>query len=134
LKQSAQYYKVPIIVTTQANRKGEESKGSTLAELAFSDSFGQECDLAVRIIKREVENGSTKLACIIAGAREIKLAGFMLEAEPARYFILDQIFDSQRQIQVQLRAEEEALINEETKIIEQAKKKNRVDGIRTRRE
>lgn len=133
LKKAAQQYKVPVVVTTQANRKGEESKGSTLAELAFSDAFGQECDLAARIIKRELDNGVVKLAVIIAGAREIKLPGFMLEVAPAKYFILDQVFDSQRQIQAQFKAEEEQIAREEEREMNKIKDRNHVANIQTRR-
>lgn len=131
LKLAAQRYKIPVVVTTQANRKGEESKGSTLAELAFSDSFGQECDLAIRIIKREFDN-CMKLACIIAGAREIKLPGFMLEVAPASKFVLDQMFESQRQIQAQFKAEEEQIALEEDRERKKLETR-RLDDVRTKR-
>ena len=111
-------FRIPIFATSQANRKGEETRGSTMAEIAYGDTFAQACDLAIRVIKTEKEEG-VNLACIISGAREIKLPGFLLEAEPAKYFRLKQIFDSQRQIQAQFKAEEDAIAREE----EQASKK-----------
>ena len=114
LKSIAYDRNVPIIATSQANRKGEETKGSTLSEIAYGDSLGQACDLALRIIKRELEGG-IKLACIISGGREVILPGFLLTAEPASCFQLDQIFESQRQIQAQFKAEEEMIAAEEAR-------------------
>lgn len=113
LKKAAQQYKVPVVVTTQANRKGEESRGGSLAELAYSDAFGQECDLAMRIIKMEKENEVVKLACIIAGAREIRLPGFLLDIKLAERIVLEQVFESSRQIQALFKAEEEQAAIEE---------------------
>ena len=134
LKGLARDRNIPIVATSQANRKGEETKGSTLSEIAYGDSFGQACDVAMRIIKREMEDGSIKLACIISGGREIKLPGFLLNAEPAVQFRLEQIFESNRQIQAQFRAEEEAIAAEERRA--QAKfqtdERNRVRAGKTK--
>jgi hypothetical protein len=113
LKDMASHFNIPIVATSQANRKGEETKGSTMAEIAYGDTFAQACDLAMRIIKTEEDGGTFKLACILSGAREIKLPGFMLEVEVAKRFQLQQVFESQRQIQAQFRAEEEAIAREE---------------------
>jgi replicative DNA helicase len=123
LAKLASDYRIPIFATSQANRKGEETKGSTMAEIAYGDTFAQACHLAIRVIKREMDDGSVDLACIISGARELKLPGFLLEAEPAKYFRLKQVFESQRQIQAQFKAEEEAMAREE----EIASKKVRQD-------
>lgn len=116
LKTLANNRNIPLVATSQANRKGEETKGSTLSEIAYGDTLGQACDLAIRVIKRELEDG-VKLACIISGGREVILPGFLLIAEPAIKFQLDQIFESQRQIQVQFRAEEEMIAAEEARAI-----------------
>lgn len=117
---------IPVVATSQANRKGEETKGSTLAEIAYGDSFGQACDVAIRVIKRELDDGSVNLACIISGGREIKLPGFLLRAEPAIRFELEQIFESNRQIQAQFRAEEEAFAQEERRAMDKLRKDGRV--------
>jgi replicative DNA helicase len=124
LKRSAQQYHVPVVITTQANRKGEESRGGSLAELAFSDAFGQECDLAMRIIKLEKDEEVVKLACIIAGAREIKLPGFLLDVKLARQILLEQVFASPRQIQALFKAEEEQAALEEDREAKAIRKKN----------
>lgn len=112
LKKTAANNGVPLVATSQANRKGEETKGSTMAEIAYSDAFAQDCDLAARIIKRESDD-CLKLALIFSGGREITLPGIMLDAKPAEYFRLHQVFESQRQIQAQFKAEEEAMAIEE---------------------
>lgn len=126
LKDLAQLYRIPIVATSQANREGERTKGSTMAEIAYGDTFAQACDLAMRIIKTEDEDGTTYLSCILSGAREIKLPGFKLEVEPARKFQLKQVFESQRQIQAQFRAEEEAIaMEQEAAIREKAKDRKR---------
>jgi hypothetical protein len=123
IKDIAQHYKIPVVCTTQANRKGEETKGSTMAEIAYGDALAQACDLACRLIKREAEDGSTKIACIISGGREINLAGFLLDAAPATTFSLNQMFKSQLQIQAQFKAEEEAIAREEQNASDKLAKK-----------
>lgn len=109
-------YKIPVVATSQANREGEKTKGSSLAEIAYGDSFGQACDYAIRVIKTTDDDGKTFLSFIFSGAREIKLAGFRLEVEVAGKFLLDQVFDSQRQIMAQFKAEEEAIAQEEARV------------------
>lgn len=119
-------YRIPIVATSQANRKGEELKGSSMAEIAYGDTFAQACDYAIRIIKTTDEDGKTFLSFIFSGAREIKLAGFKLEVEIAQKFMLDQIFTSQRQIMAQFKAEEEASAQEEAKEAAKYNKKRRL--------
>ena len=128
LKGMARDRRIPIVATSQANRKAEETKGSTLAEIAYGDSFGQACDVAIRIIKNEQEDGSIELACIISGGREIKLPGFLLEVEPAIKFQLKQIFESSRQIQALFRAEEMAIAQEQEREAQRIKEHKRFDA------
>lgn len=125
LKAIARDNNIPVVATSQANRKGEETKGSTMAEIAYGDAFAQDCDVAARVIKTEDDQGNTFLSVILAGAREIKLAGFRLLAEPAVRFELDQVFESQRQIQAQFKAEEEMIALEEERAVKRGMKKKR---------
>jgi hypothetical protein len=118
-------YRIPIVATSQANRKGEELKGSSLAEIAYGDTFGQACDYAIRVIKTEDDAGKTFLSLIFAGAREIKLPGLRLEVECASKFQLDQMFESQRQIMAQFKAEEEAIAREEEDAAKKINKERR---------
>ncbi|MCK4306541.1 MAG: hypothetical protein KAY24_20025 [Candidatus Eisenbacteria sp.] len=119
LKKMCSYNGIPIVATTQANRKGEETKGSTMSEIAYGDAFAQACDLAIRIIKREDEDGGVLLSMVIAGAREIKMAGFELEAAPASKFRLAQVYESQRQIMAVFKAEAQMIAIEEERAAKQ---------------
>jgi len=134
LKDMASCFNIPIVATSQANREGEKTKGSTMAEIAYGDTFAQACDLAARIIKTENDDGGVFLSVILSGAREIKLPGFRLEVEPARKFLLDQVFDSQRQIQAQFRAEEEAIAHEEEQAAKKVQRTRRLSHLRTNQE
>jgi hypothetical protein len=120
-------YRIPIVATSQANRRGEELKGSSMAEIAYGDTFAQACDYAIRIIKTTDENGKTFLSFIFSGAREIKLPGFKLEVEVAQKFQLDQMFESQRQIMAQFKAEEEAIAQEEAAEARKITRKRNLD-------
>jgi len=82
-KNCALQYKIPMLVTTQANREGEQTKGTTLREMAFSDSFAQEVDLALRVMF-EPETGV--ITAVIAGIREGKTATFYIEPKPGNSF------------------------------------------------
>lgn len=115
LKKMCSHFGIPIVATTQANRKGEETRGSTMAEIAYGDAFAQACDLAIRVIKKEGEDGGVRLAMVVAGAREMTMAGFELEAVPAEKFQLVRVYESQRQIQAQFKAEEQMIAMEEEK-------------------
>jgi replicative DNA helicase len=126
LKDLAMVKRIPVVATSQANRRGEELKGSSMAEIAYGDTFGQACDYAIRVIKTEDDDGNIFLSLIFSGAREMKLPGLRLSVEVAQSFMLDQIFESQRQIMAQFRAEEEAIAREEE---EAAKKINREKQI-----
>jgi len=99
-------YHIPVIGSTQANRGAEETKGGSTVEVAYSDAFIQDCDLAMRVIKLDGETPNTaKLGIVIPAGREVVLAGFMLDVYPAAYFRLDRIFESQRSVQALFRAE-----------------------------
>lgn len=80
--------KRPIIGTNQAKRAAEGKVTNELSDLAFSDSFSQDCDLGIRCIKRRVKNRDTEgeLAMIVSGAREFDMHGFGIHAIPAVNF------------------------------------------------
>ena len=106
-------YSLPIVATSQANRKGEELKGTSLAEIAYGDTFGQACDYAIRVLKTDAAGGRKFLSLIFTAAREIDIPGIRLEVSLAERIILDQVFETPRQIQAQLKAEEAAILQEE---------------------
>ena len=127
-------YRIPIVATSQANRRGEELKGSSMAEIAYGDTFAQACDYAIRIIKTMDDANRTFLSLIFSGAREIKLPGFKLEVEVAQKFMLDQMFESQRQIMAQFKAEEEAIAIEEAKEAAKINTKRKLDVAKFRKD
>ena len=126
LHEMAVYYQIPIVATSQANRKGEELKGTSLAEIAFGDSFGQACDYAIRVIKTEDENGGILLSLVFAAAREVNIPGMRLSVSLAEKFMLDQMFESQRQIMAQFKAEEEIIAKEEEEVAKKLTRKRRL--------
>ena len=118
LKTAAVNLKVPVVATTQANRTGEETKGSTVAEIAYADAFGQDCTLAIRIIKQEKrgDEDGVFLNLIIPVAREITLAGLRLDVIPASRFLLDQTYTSQNKIQALLSHEAKKMATEQANL------------------
>jgi len=66
LKKTAKMKNVPIIVTTHANRKKTEG-GGTGDDMAHSDSFYQDCDVALRV-KLSLENRRSREAMIETAA------------------------------------------------------------------
>jgi len=79
--------KVPIVVTTQANREGDEIKGSSLRELGYSDSFGQDADILLRVMP--VDHPKSKIPLVVmkvSGAREMLLDAFVVNGQPASNF------------------------------------------------
>jgi replicative DNA helicase len=76
----------PVVITTQANRGSEESRGESMANIAFADAYGMNCDLAMEINKRMLDAEHNELAMCITGAREINLSGFAIHGDPATNF------------------------------------------------
>jgi hypothetical protein len=85
LKEVAQDYKRPVIATLQANRPSEIKKGESAANMAFSDSYAQDCDLGIEIIKKRIDDTHNELALVIT-AREANLAGFAIHGDPCTNF------------------------------------------------
>lgn len=73
LQQLAQMSKIPVAVTTQANRAGIKAKVGNTGDVAFSDAFAMDCDLLLRLDNDE-ETGRTVF--LVNAAREAKLDGF----------------------------------------------------------
>jgi hypothetical protein len=87
VKEIALDFKIPVIGTTQANRPSEEARGKSMANIAFADSYGMDCDLAVEINKKSTRNPEVnELALAITGAREINMTGFAIHGNAASDF------------------------------------------------
>lgn len=80
LKRLARTEQVPIVGTTQANRAAERTKGTSMSEAAFSDSFGQDCDYMIRVIhdKPQIENNEAIMT--LPGIREARGCTFTVNA------------------------------------------------------
>jgi hypothetical protein len=75
--------RIPILATLQANRQAAKHNEANFDDLAFSDAVGQDATMVARVIN-EKESPSAML--VLAGAREFRLNGFRINAEPARNF------------------------------------------------
>ena len=86
LKDLAQDFNRPLIATLQANRGSEMHKGESAANMSFSDSYAQDCDLAIEIIKKRIDDSNNELALAITASREVNLAGFAIHGNPCDNF------------------------------------------------
>ncbi|CAB4131711.1 DnaB Replicative DNA helicase [uncultured Caudovirales phage] len=88
LKELAQDTKRPIVATLQANRASEkeDQQGKSAVNMSFSDSYAQDTDLAIEIIKKRVDASHNELALAITASREANIAGFAIHGDPATNF------------------------------------------------
>jgi replicative DNA helicase len=88
LKDLAQDTKRVILATLQANRASEkpDQRGQSTTNLAYSDSYAQDTDLAIEIIKRRVGKDRNELALAITASRETNIAGFAIHGDPCNDF------------------------------------------------
>jgi len=90
LKDLAQDINRPLIATLQANRESEDRKGKTSANMAFSDSYAQDCDLSIELIKKRINAEQNLIAAAITASREANIAGFVINGNPGSDFNLAQ--------------------------------------------
>ena len=88
LKDLAQDMKRPVLATLQANRASEkeEQQGKSTTNMAYSDSYAQDTDLAIEIIKKRINRYHNELALSITASREANIAGFAINGDPATNF------------------------------------------------
>jgi len=87
LKDLAMDCQLPILVTTQANRGSEDSRGESMRNIAFADAYGMNCDMAIEINKKATNDPYyNELALSITGAREINMNGFAIHGCAASNF------------------------------------------------
>lgn len=87
LKSIAMRHNTPLVCTTQANRAGEgEGRLGSVADIAFSDSFGQDCDLALKVIKKPIDQEHNEIILLVAAARECNMEGFVVHGDAATNF------------------------------------------------
>lgn len=85
VQQTANDYKIPIIVTTQANRTGEDPFENTSGDLSFTDTGGMFCDYMIKNYKMKEED-ETVLFCQVKASRDFTLEGFKVEILPSVSF------------------------------------------------
>lgn len=87
VKSLAQEKHIPIIINTQKNRTGSDSrkKGGTddLSDLAYGDSLGQDADLLLRLHYDDFQKQNKELLITLPGVRESKGASFTINAKVA---------------------------------------------------
>lgn len=88
MKQTARIFNIPIIGVTQANRGADKDpKKADLAELAYADALGQDCDLCLRIHKQKDQSTHEwEIVLSIAGGRETQLDAFVINGMAATNF------------------------------------------------
>jgi replicative DNA helicase len=94
LKQLARQKRVPIIGTTQANRMGERTKGSTLSEIAFSDGIAQSADYVIRVIYDKRERDNQEAILTLPGIRESAGCTFTINARVCQDFSVKWVPDT----------------------------------------
>jgi replicative DNA helicase len=99
-KRMAAEFKIPYLATTQAKRgntpkkkKGEDLSASEILEdmntFSYSDSFAQDCSLAIRAVKipRDISNGNPQhLFLGLPAYREGSLSSFAVHGQPCVNF------------------------------------------------
>lgn len=124
LKQLALQSDIPIIGTTQANRKGQYENMGT-ADIGFSDSYGQDADYILKVIKHKDYHKNPapgykavkcpKLYIRVSGAREFDFEGLALDVLPAYYFREVGIFETEDELERALSIYKKAKANNKKK-------------------
>jgi replicative DNA helicase len=90
LKGMAQYLKIPLVGTTQANRAAKDTPGDDLSELSYADAIGQDADIGIRCFLGRGPGSQTAMALTFPGVREGKLNPFLINFNPGTDFSLMQ--------------------------------------------
>jgi replicative DNA helicase len=88
LKRTAASFNIPVLAVTQANRGADKDpRKADLAELAYADALGQDCDLCMRVHKqKDTMTHEDELVLSFPGSREGKLEAFVINGVPAVNF------------------------------------------------
>lgn len=89
IKQTARVFNIPIIGVTQANRGADKDpQKADLAELAYADALGQDCDLCMRVHKqKDTTTHENEIVLSFPGSREGILDSFVIHGVPATNFL-----------------------------------------------
>jgi hypothetical protein len=86
LRDTSADYRLPLVATSQAKRESEEKRGRGVSNISYADAVGQDCTLAMEIIKKRIDHDNNEIACVITAAREINIAGFAIKGCAANNF------------------------------------------------
>ena len=77
----AEKCKIPVVMSTQANRKGVAGKGRSTEELAFGDSLAQDCDALFRILREKEHIEAHEAEVIVQVARDADPGSFTITTD-----------------------------------------------------
>lgn len=89
LNETAKSLQIPMIGITQANRSAAKSspKDADVAELAFADALGQECDMAIRVKKeKDPQTHEPEIIMSFPAAREYEVENLVIHGIPGVNF------------------------------------------------
>lgn len=98
LKSLAKRMNLPIVGSTQSNRAGEKTRGDSLSEMAFSDSFVQDSDYVIRLIHDKKEKEDQEAIVTLPGIREAPGCTFTINAKFAEDMTQKEVAESQEDI------------------------------------
>lgn len=93
LKRIAETMKIPVVMTTQANRSAEKTKGQSTTELAFGDALVQDCDQLFRLIREQQHKEAKELLITMPAVREAEGCTFAINAIPASDFSEKHVYE-----------------------------------------
>lgn len=85
LKDMAAEKEIIVLGTHQINREGSKRIGS-LDNLAYSDAFGQDADMILRVLTGKKKEGPDVSALVVLGGREAPFDGVLINNEPCHDF------------------------------------------------
>lgn len=101
---------LPIVGSTQSNRSGEKSKGESLSEMAFGDSFVQDADYVIRLIHDKVQKEDQEAIMTLPGIREAPGCTFTVHAKFAEDMTQKHVAETQEEIDDYLAGTDESAV------------------------
>lgn len=86
LRDTSADFRIPLVATSQAKRESEEKRGRAVSNISYADAVGQDCTMAIEIIKKRIDYTRNELACVVTAAREINISGFAVNGCAANDF------------------------------------------------
>lgn len=110
LKSLVKRLNIPLIGSTQSNRAGEKTRGESLSEMAFSDSFVQDGDYVIRLIHDKEQKEDQEALVTLPGIREAPGCTFTINAKFAEDLSQKEVAESQEDIDEFLAGTDESTV------------------------